>query len=94
MGVVVEGQTVVPDVMGRVLRLHHGTQGHGLDELLLALAGGLVHEGVQRARDGALRAGGLQLVAEGRNDLAQVLQLLRIGLVVDAVDESLGRFTI
>ena len=92
VGVIFEGQTIVPDVVGRILRLHHSAQGNGLDEFLLLLALTVVHQRIQRTRDGSLRAGGLHLVAELDHKLTQRLQLRGVGLIVDAVDESLLGF--
>jgi len=40
--------------------------------------------------DGALRAAGLHLIAELGHELAQVLELLGIGLVVDTIGQRLG----
>ena len=79
VGVVVEGQSVVPDVVHAVARLHHRPQRHRLDEVLLAraLAGG--HECVEASRDGALGARRLEFVAKLGDDLAQVFQFDGVG---------------
>ena len=47
VGVVIEGKSVVSDIMHAVLCLHHGSQGYGLDELLLLLALTFVHKGIE-----------------------------------------------
>ena len=90
MGVILEGQSEVTDIVHAVLSLHHGSEGHGLNGLLLALALGLVHEFVERAGDGALRAVGLHLVAELHGEGSERLHLLRIGILVNTIGESLG----
>ena len=89
VGVVGEGQSEVSDVVDGILRLHHGAQGNGLDEFLLTLSCGRIHELVERARRLPGGAGGLQLVAEAHHKLAQFLQLRRIGHVVYAVRQRL-----
>ena len=90
MGVVGEGESEVTDVVNGVFRLHHGTQGDGLYELLHACALGVVHELVERT--GGLRcgAGSLQLIAEAHHEGAQLLELLRVGTLVDAIGQRLG----
>ena len=85
VGVVVEGQSIMSDIMHTVLRLHHGTEGDGLDGVLLTGTLGIGHQRIERLGDGTLRTTGLHLIAELRDELAQVLKFLRIRLVVDAV---------
>ena len=70
MRVVVEGQTIVPDVVDAVFRLHHRAQGHALDDILLALALHVVDQSVQAPGYLRLRPRGLQLVAELHDELA------------------------
>ena len=64
MRIVFEGQAIVSDVMRRILRFHHRTQGNGLDEFLFLLALTTVHQGIQTLRDSPLRTAGLHLVAK------------------------------
>ena len=45
--IVLECQTVVTDVVRRVLGFHHGAQGNGLDEFLLLLTLAAVHQCIQ-----------------------------------------------
>ena len=92
MRVVVESQAEVPDVVHAVLGLHHGSESHGLDEFLLALALAVVHELVNAPCHGAACAVGLHLVTEFHDEFAQVFHLLRVGIVVYSVGQSLGGF--
>ena len=48
VGIVVKGQSVVADVVGRILGLHHGPQGDSLYQLLLTLTLTTVHQCVER----------------------------------------------
>ena len=47
VGVVIEGKSVVSYIVHALLSLHHGTQGDGIDELLLLLALTFVHKGIE-----------------------------------------------
>ena len=89
MGVVVEGESIVSDIMHTVLGLHHRPQSHCLDGILLTCALSSTHQGIERLSDGSLRATRLHLIAEFRHELAQVLEFLRIGLVVDTIRQRL-----
>ena len=89
MGVVVEGQSVVSDVMHTVFGLHHGAQGNGLDGVLFTSTLGISHQGIERLGDGTLGATGLHLIAKLRHKLAQVFEFLGIGLVVDTIRKGL-----
>ena len=89
MGIVVERQSIVSDVVYTVFRLHHRTQSYRLDGILLTGAFGIRHQRIQRLGDGTLRATGLHLITELRHKLAQVLEFRRIGLVVDTVRQCL-----
>ena len=78
------------DVVRRILRLHHGTQGDGLDEFLLLLTLTALHQRIEATGDSTLGAAGLHLIAELGNKLAQGLQLGGVWLVVDTVRQRLG----
>ena len=80
----VERQSEVSDVVYGVLRLHHGAQCHGLYEVLLALALARRHERVERLGESTLRAVGSS-VAELHHELAQRLELCRVGVVVHTI---------
>ena len=56
VSVVVKGQSEVSYVMCRVLRLHHSLQRHHLYGVLLGPARHLVHQGIDGASRGSLRA--------------------------------------
>ena len=43
MGVIIEGQAEVTNVMNAVFGLHHGAQGDGFDKVLFAFARHFVH---------------------------------------------------
>ena len=62
------------DIVNTVARLHHRTQSHGLDEVLLTGAHAVGHQRIEALGDGSTGACGLQLVAKLRNHLPQVLQ--------------------
>ena len=92
--VVVEGQTVVADVVHGVACLLHGADGDadgdGLDEVLLLLALYVVQQVVDGFGYVGLRARCAQLVAEAGDELGQRVELLGVGQVVDAVGEYFG----
>ena len=90
MGIVVEGESEMADVMGGVFGFHHGSEGDHLDELLFLGALALMDELVHTAGSGALGAGGLELVAELTNEGAEFLHLLGVGVVVDSIGKGLG----
>ena len=90
MGVVVEGQSVVTDIVSGVFGFHHGAEGHHLDGILLAAAVTVVHQPVERLGDGSLSSCGLHAVAELGSKLSQCLQFGGIGLVVYSIGQSLG----
>src|SRR3712207_676257 len=89
VGVVVEGQPEVADVVGGVLGFHHGPERHGLYYFALAFAFDVVHELVNALGHGALGAIGLYFVAEFGDELAQRLHFLWVGIVVNAVGKGL-----
>ena len=89
VSVVVERQSEVTDIVYRILRLHHGAQRHGLYEVLLALTLARRHERVERLGECALRAVGLHLVAELHHELAQRLELCRVGVIVHTIRQRL-----
>ena len=90
VSIIVESQSEVSYIVRGILCLHHRSQRNSLYELCLALAFHLVHKGVQSPCRGPLRARRLQLIAELRRELAQVLELLRIRVVVYTVRKRLG----
>ena len=89
MGVELEGEAVVADVVGRVGRLRHRAEGDHLEGVELRLAFRLAEQVGQRAGDLGAVAGRAELVAEMLREGAEVLDFLGVGLVVDAVDEGL-----
>ena len=92
MGVIFESQTIVPDIMCRIFRFHHGSQGNGLDEVLLLLTLTGIHQRIQRLRDSTLGTCRLHLIAELDNKLTQGFQLGGVGLVVNAIDKGFLSF--
>ena len=89
MRVVLECQAKVTDVVNGVLRLHHGTQGYHLDEVVLWLAFTVSHQLVQALGGGSLGSLGLHLVAELHHELTQGFQLLWVWVVVDTIRQRL-----
>ena len=71
--VIVERQTEVTRVVDGVFSLHHRTQRHRLNEVLLTLALTCVHKSVQRTCHRTLRAVRLHLISELHHKLAQRL---------------------
>ena len=94
VGVIVEAEAEVSDVVRRVFGLHHGTQGHALYQLALALAIHVVHQLVDALDHRLARAVGLHLQAEVDDELSERLHLLRIRVVVDTIGEHLGFLTL
>ena len=75
------GQAEVADVVGAVLRLHHRAQEQRIERLLLRLSLQPLEQFVQLGRSGVDRD--RESVQAG--ELRERLQLLLVGLVVDAV---------
>ena len=73
MGVIVERQAVVPDVVDRVACLLHGAERYRFDEVLLLLARYVAQQAIERARHFGLRPARAYLVAEAGDELVQVL---------------------
>ena len=90
VGVVFKRQTIVADVVDAVFRLHHGAQGHLLNQVLLTFAVAVVHEFVEASCRFSLGAVGLQLVAELHDKFSQRFQFGGVGHIVDAVGQRLG----
>ena len=93
MGIIIEAEAEVTDVMRGILSLHHGTERHTLHNLCLALSVNVVHELIDTLDHCLTRAVGLHLQAKGRDELPQRLHLLRIRVVVDTIREDLGFLT-
>ena len=89
VGVVVESQSVVANVVGSIFGFHHGAQGNSLNEFLFALSFHVGHERVEAFADSAPRASRFQFVAKAHDELAQILQFGGVGLVVNAVGQGL-----
>ena len=89
VGVVVECQAEVSDVVDGVFRLHHGSERNSLNEVLLALALAVGHKVVERTGESALCAVGLHLVAKLHNKLSECLELCRVGIVVHTIGQGL-----
>ena len=79
----------VADIVDGIFRLHHGTEGDGLDEFLLVLALAVVHQIVQAACRFTFGAGGFELVTELDDELAQCFRFLRVWIVVDTIRQRL-----
>ena len=92
VSVVVESQTIVPNVVSRIFGFHHGTQGKHLHKFLLALSLHVVHKLVEILAYSTTCAARLHLIAERHKSCAQRLQFLRVGLVVNTINEGLGSF--
>src|SRR5574344_1441718 len=90
MGVVIEGKSVVSDIVHTILSLHHGTQGDGLDEFLLLLALTFVHKCVETLGYCTFGVCSLFLISKLHHKAAQCLELLRVGLVVNTIRQCLG----
>ena len=89
VGVIVECEAVVSDVVCGIFRLHHGSQCDGLYEFLLFLPVTVGEELVQRFCHGALCPGCLQLIAESYDEVAQCLELCRVRHIVHTVWQHL-----
>ena len=88
--VVVERQSVVSDVVGRVFRLLHGADGYGFDKVLLFASLHLVQQSVDGCRYILFGSYCTNLVTESGNEARQVFQLFGVGQVVNAVGQHFG----
>ena len=86
VGVAVEVQAEVSDVVRRIDRLHLGPQHDLVDDLGVRRLAGLVEQAVEAI--GARRLALAPRDDERGEEVGQRLQLLRAGRVVDAVDQG------
>ena len=90
MRIIIEGQSVVSDVMCRIPCFHHGTQCHRLNEFLLFLSLTVVHQCVQRLGNSSFGTRGLHLITKLDHKLTQCFQLCGVRLVMNTIRQSLG----
>ena len=76
--------------MHGVACLLHGADGDGFNQVLLLLALDVIQQVVDGFGNVGLCATGAQLVAETGDELCQVVQLLRVGEVVNTVWQHFG----
>ena len=86
----VGGQAEVAEVLLVVARQLHGAQQQVRDELLLGLALDLAQDELEVLRPDVLEVGG-HAVAERRHQVAELLDPLGVGLLVDAVERAACR---
>ncbi len=86
MGVAVQVQAEVADVVGRIVRLHLGAQHHLVDDLGVRAAAGLRQQGVEALGGGGLALGPLH--ADGGEEVRQREQLLLARRVVHAIEQG------
>ena len=87
MGVEVEGQPIMADVVGRIGGFGHCADRQGRDQILLLFAVDVLHQLVDILGQGLAGRFTLHLVAEPQHKTAQLGELVRIGFVVDSIDE-------
>ena len=85
-----ECQSVVADVVGRVVGFGHRPDGECRDDILFGLALDAPEELVHLLGDGT-PLGGLEDMAEAEDELPEVLQLVDVRFVVDAIDHRAVR---
>ena len=90
VGVVVECQSVMTDVLGAVLGLHHGSEGNHFHQVAGFCFLGIVQHLVQALCHHRIRARWLQFQSETDNELGQVDEFVLVGLVVDTIHEHLA----
>lgn len=90
MGVIIECQSVVTDVVHGIACFLHGTDGYGFNKVLLFLPLNIIQQMVDGF--GYIRFGsaGAQFVAEAGNELCQVIQFFRVRKVVNTIGEYFG----
>ena len=70
MGIVAEGETVVAYIFCRVYRFGQGAQGKGLDDVLLLLAGHIIHKLVHGGGE-ALYIFGVKLISKPLDEISK-----------------------
>ena len=90
MGIIVESQAEMANIMHAVFGFHHGPQDNSLHELALTLAFYLANELVNRLDHGVACAVSLHLQAKIDDELAQVFHLLGVGIVMNSIRQYLG----
>ena len=90
MGVIVESQSIVTDVVRRVTRFLHGTDRYGFNQVLFLLSLYVVQQVIDRFRDIRLGSACAKSVTETGDELCEVVQLFRIRKVVDTVRQHFG----
>ena len=90
MRVVVEGKSVVTDVLGRIDRLCHRSDGKSREQVLLRTVVNILHQLVDALCHCLVVAHCLYLVAEARSHACKAHHLLLCRLVMHSIDEGLG----
>ena len=92
MGVIIECQSVVTDVVHGIACFLHGTDGYGFNKVLLFLSLNIIQQMVDGF--GYIRFGsaGAQFVAEAGNELCQIIQFFRVRKVVNTIGEYFRLF--
>ena len=92
MRIIVEGQSIMADVLRGVTGFLHGSDRNGLDQVLFRTALHLVQQTIDAFRYLDLATAGLDLVTEAPDELGEILHLVWIGQLMDTIDEGLGLF--
>ncbi len=88
MGIEIEREAEVADVLGGVGCLRHRTQGRGLHEVLLRLALDRVEEAVQLRAGHLAVARDVQVVAHDAQEVRELLDAVGVGLVMHAIERA------
>ena len=93
MGIIVESQSVVSDVVCRVARFLHGPDRYGFNQVLFLLSLYVVQQMIDRFRYIRLGSACAESVTKACDELSQIVQFLRIRKIVDTVRQHFGLFT-
>ena len=92
--IIVERQTIVAYIVGRIFSLLHSPDGDRFDQILFRLALDGVEQVVDAFGNIRLRTLGLQVISEAADEGGEVLHLVGIGEFVDTIDEGLFRLAL
>ena len=92
VGIVGESKTIVPDIVGRINRFGHGTNGEGLDERLSRFTLAVIQERIDMFVGSFAIAGEFEVETKTLDEIAQLAYFFGIRVVMNTINEWFGFF--